>query len=262
VRRFLIIFFSIFFFLSIFSPVFAVTVDISSCPTSITDQPFECNFSITGSTSDINYLRIDLYKDGTSNYFGETSTNTGWYSGSDGKQYYSTSTSSGSIKGKIGNPSVGEYPGSGNYKIRIRRYTASGNPASGDSQTPKNIEINFQLPTPTPTQTSNTPTTTPTQTTSSPTKSPLPTKKPTATPTQTSVDQLNLISTSGETKVNLPSSILGSSTESSNISPTPTKTENNGFSFINIIYIAGGIILILSGIFALTFVAKNRFKKI
>lgn len=140
------------------SPVFAVTVSTSSVPSTITNESFTFNVSISGASSGTNYLRVDLYKEttGTPNYFGETYNGTSWYGGSTGTQYFPISivsgqTWNGSIQGRLGNPSTTEYPGLGSYKLRARRYTSSGNTAS-DTQTPADITINYtaSIPTPSP----------------------------------------------------------------------------------------------------------------
>lgn len=140
-------------------PAFAVTVITSSIPSTITDESFTFNISITGASAGTNYLRVDLYKDttGTPNYFGETYNGTSWYGGSTGTQYLPISivsgqTWNGSIQGRLGTPSITEYTGPGSYKLRVRRYTSSGNAAS-DTQTPADITINYIASTPTPTPT-------------------------------------------------------------------------------------------------------------
>lgn len=134
--------------------------------------------------------------------------------------------------------------------------------SNGVPPTPTPIPTDSPPPTPTD---EPTPTRTPTPTkTPAPTKTPTPTKKPTVTPTKSPNNEPTptRIQDSQDNKVNLPQSILGSSTNSANISPTPTKTQDNSFSFMNLVFIAGGIILILTGVFIFTFVAKDRFKKI
>lgn len=126
--------------------VSAVTITTSNLPPAITDQPFSLDVSVSGASAGTNYLRIDLYKEGTTNYFGETYVNSGWYRGSGGKMYFpitivSKQTWSGSIQGRVGNPTLTEFPETGIYKLRIRRYTNSGNQASSDKQTPQDINI-------------------------------------------------------------------------------------------------------------------------
>lgn len=167
----------------------AVTITISNAPPSITDEPFNINVSVAGASAGTNYLRVDLYKEGATNYFGETYNNSIWYGGSDGKQYFpitivSGQTWDGSVQGRIGNPTSEEYPRPGNYKLRVRRYTNSGGQGTTD-QAPQEIQIVFAIPTPTPTP-SPTPSPTPTPT-PIPTKTPSPTIAPkkTATPTNT-----------------------------------------------------------------------------
>ncbi|MBI2018480.1 hypothetical protein HYS96_02120 [Candidatus Daviesbacteria bacterium] len=143
-------------------PVFAVTVTTSNIPSSISDQTFDINVSVTGASAGTNYLRIDLFKDGSINYFGETYNNNSWYSGSTGTQYFpitivSGQTWNGSVQGKVGTPTSTEYPGLGAYKLRIRRYTSSGySQVSSDQQTPKDITIAFTTPSPTPSPTPST----------------------------------------------------------------------------------------------------------
>lgn len=162
--------------------VLAVTITIDNFPSSISSDPFEVSVSINGPNPGTNYLRIDLYKEGTTNYFGETFNGISWYGGSDGTQYFQIvispeGTASATFQGKIGNPSFLEYPNPGNFKLRIRRYTGSGNSSSGDQQAPVDVQINVPLPTPT-----SLPTPSP-----SPTSSPTPTPLLTFTPTPTSI---------------------------------------------------------------------------
>lgn len=178
-------------------PAFAVSLTISDAPQTITDQPFSLNASISGAGTGTNYLRIDLYKEDTSNYFGETYNDNDWYGGSDGKQYFpitivSGQTWNGSVQGRMGTPTIGKYPGPGNYKLRIRRYTNSGGTGTTD-QTPQDIQITFALssPSPTPIETpspapSTNPTSTPTPTTSSSSKA-----KTTSTISKTPAPSLN-----------------------------------------------------------------------
>ncbi|MBU1032116.1 hypothetical protein KKE03_04335 [Patescibacteria group bacterium] len=189
----LIILILFYLFLGI-KPVFAVIITMSNIPPTITDEQFTFDVSVSGASAGTNYLRVDLYKEGSTNYFGETYNNDIWYGGSDGKQYFpitilSGQTWNGSIQGRIGNPTVGEYPGPRNYKLRLRRYTNSGGLGTTD-QTPQDIQIVFTLPTPSPTQT--------------------PTPTPTPTPSSTST------STSSFTISNIPSTI--DSTEVFNVS--------------------------------------------
>lgn len=186
-RKFLFFFLLIaIFFLFSGGKVLAVTININTYPSSISADPFSVDVYITGPNPGTNYLRIDLFKEGTTNYFGETFSGTDWYGGSEGKQYFPITigeekTASASVQGRVGNPSLTEYPGPGNFKLRIRRYTSSGSAASGDQQTSVDIQITVSIPTPTPVPTSE-PTPTPV---SEPTDVPIPTPKPpTPTPTK------------------------------------------------------------------------------
>lgn len=214
-------------------PAFAVSIQIDSSPDTITDQPFTLDVSLSGAQPGQNYLRVDIYKDGTSNYFGETSVGANWYSGSDGVSYVpvtipdSTTVVTASLQARIGTPSPNDFPGTGSYKIKIRRYTASG--SQGEvTQTPVDVQINYSLPTPTPLPTF-TPTPTITPRTPTPTKMPTPTKLPTSSPTPInkpltptkSVESLE--GKEGEMPPRYPTAILGVSDK---VSPTPEKKED------------------------------------
>ena len=181
-------------FLAAAAPVAAVTITLNNVPANISAEPFTVNVTVSGATSATNYLRVDLFKDGTSNYFGETWNDTAWYGGSSGSAYKPISIVSeqdtvSDVTARVGSPSASEYPGLGSYKLRVRRYTAAGNQASGDTQTPADVNIDLSGPTPTATPS---PTPTPTETTTpTPTATPTPTPtgeptvEPTATPTVT-----------------------------------------------------------------------------
>lgn len=171
------------FYLPLTKPVFAVTVTITNSPSTVTSDSFTVNVSVLGASSGTNYIRIDLYKDGTSNYFGETYNGSDWYSGSDGKQYFpitiinSKSTASASLQARIGIPNSSDYDGQGFYKMRIRRYTSSGGPGSEDANNSA-VAVSISMPTPTPISTDSP---TPTQVSTDP---PAPTKTPTPVPTK------------------------------------------------------------------------------
>lgn len=272
-RRLILTFFSVICFLSVSSSVFAVTINISNTPESIDDQPFEFNISISGAQSGTNYLRADLFIPNTIKYFGYTFNGSNYYNESTFSQYLpininSEGSGSATIKAKI-DPESSSFEGPGNYSLKVRRYTSQSSYTWSNEAT---VNITYSLPiTAAPTEkpvSADTPTPTKSPT---PTKTPTPTKKPTVTPTKlpsnqptsTSIQsESTQIQDSQDNKVTLPQSILGSSTDSADLSPTPTTTENNAFSFKNLLFIAGGIILILLGIFIFTFIAKDRFKKI
>lgn len=142
----------------------AITISISDAPSSISQtEPFTIAVLISGSSEGTNYLRVDLYKDGTSNYFGETHNGSSWYGESDYSQYFPiTIPWSGQIQGRFGNPAPIKYDGQGQYKLKIRRYTASGK--SYDFSEAVNIVIEtLSTPTAVPTATATpTPPTIPT----------------------------------------------------------------------------------------------------
>lgn len=173
-------------FLFLFSPIkaFAVTINLSDIPSSISSDPFTVKVTISGATAGTNYLRVDLYKEGTNNYFGETNNGQSWYNSSDGKQYFPATIASGvdwtgTVQARVGSPSSTDYDGQGSYKLRIRRYTSSGNEGAQSNDNSVSIVIVVPTITPTPTVTP-TPSNTPT-----PTNAPTPTKTPTPVPTST-----------------------------------------------------------------------------
>ncbi|HKB88460.1 MAG TPA: hypothetical protein VKC53_02295, partial [Patescibacteria group bacterium] len=62
--------------------IFAVSISINNFPQIINSiDSFQVSVNITGATNATNYLRVDLYKDGSSNYFGETYNGSDWYGG-------------------------------------------------------------------------------------------------------------------------------------------------------------------------------------
>ncbi len=172
---------------------FAVSISVNNVPSSVSSDPFSLDVSVLGASSGQNYLRVDLYKDGTNNYFGETYSGSNWYKGSDGTLYFpisitdSKTTASASIQARLGTPTSTEFPGSGTYKLKIRRYTSSGNPASSDEQTPIDVTINYQPP-------------------ASPTPAPKQATSATASTTTKSTATSIKISTPTPTKTSIPSS--------------------------------------------------------
>jgi len=255
-----------------------VTLTIEHAPTTITDQPVTVDISLSGASVGQNYLRVDFYKDGTTNYFGETSVGSNWYSGSDGSQYApitipdSASVVTANLQARIGTPSPNEFPGPGAYKLRIRRYTSSGN-VGEVTQTPIDVQITYLSPTSTPTPTpipKQTSTPTPTRI-PTPTKTPTPTKIPTATPTSvnktiTPKPSSSVTSSKKESKMpsNYPTSVLGASDK--DVSPTPDKDKKDllvkgsskqSFNTVTLILCSvGGIMLCICGI--LVYLKKRR----
>jgi len=253
-------------------PALAVSINIESSPDTITEQPFTLNVSLSGAQPGQNYLRVDIYKDGTSNYFGETFVGSDWYSGSVGSQYVpitipdSSSIVTANLQARIGTPNQNDFPGAGTYKVKVRRYTSSGNPGEV-TLTPVDVQINYSLPTATP---NPTPTSRPTPT-PSPSHTPTPTKIPTSTPTPsvkvvtpTPTKASNLSGKEGEMPTNYPTSVLGASTQ--NTSPTPEKNDkevivkgstHQSFNVVAVILcVGGGFMLCICGI--LLYLKKRR----
>ena len=250
-----IILFSIFVFNLYFcSKAKAVTITIDSSPISIdSTNSYQVSASIYGATDATNYLRVDLFKENTTNYFGETYNGSDWYSGSDGKSYLPVqilnSSASATITFQIGNPNIKDYPCPGNYKLKIRRYTGSGNSAaSTDSESSADVQITYVFPTSTPTLT---PTSTPTQTpTSTPSKTPTPTptKTPAPSPPKTLTPKPSPTGTpDGEVSTD-SGDILGVETELESPTPDPGSNPNpileNKNKIIAIGFICLGILLI------------------
>jgi len=128
-------------------------VIIDNFPSEIKSEPFDVGVSVKGAKDGINYLRIELYKDGSTEYFGQTFNGKDWYGGSDGKSYLTIEIVNGSasatLKGRIIEPD------SGDFKLKIKRYTSSGS-GSNDTENPVALKINYILVTATPVKT-NTP---------------------------------------------------------------------------------------------------------
>src|SRR3972149_11172560 len=77
---------------------YAVTVTISNNPSTITSESFNLTVSIEGAQAGTNYIRVDLYKEGTTDYyFGETYNGSSWYNGSEEVQYFPVTIESGVI---------------------------------------------------------------------------------------------------------------------------------------------------------------------
>lgn len=244
----------------------AVTVSIINAPATITQDDFTVTASISGAQSGTNYFRIDLYKDGTINYFGETYNKVAWYGGSDGTQYLPVTIPGelpAIIQGHIGNPTLTQFDGSGTYKLRVRRYTASGNPGSGDTM--DNVVVAIVVPTATPTPA---PTNTPVPTaTSAPTNKPTPTPtiKPPSTPTSISHISPTILPTL-TIAISSTSAVLGTmASEFDLLTPTTIPTtpihiaSDNGISSKAIIFsIAGFCLLLACGILMLFQLKKSE----
>ncbi|KKP98760.1 MAG: Drug resistance transporter, EmrB/QacA subfamily [Candidatus Levybacteria bacterium GW2011_GWB1_36_18] len=248
-RKICLIFLAFLLLLAFPTKSFAVTVSITNYPSSISADPFSISVSILGASSGTNYIRVDLYKDGTQNYFGDTYNGSDWYNGSDGKQYYpitivdSKSTASATLQTRTGVPSVSDYDGQGSYKMRIRRYTSSGGSGSEDPNN-TSVAISINIPTPTPTPTSN-PTS---QTTATPTPTPVKTPTPTPKITTSPTPEPDVISISNQTS-------------SFDQTPTPesraTAVLGESDRSIGIYFILSGGMLLVAGLYFI--VKKNKF---
>lgn len=239
-----------YFFFSLVKTSFAVTITITDFPSLISIDSFSVTASISGAATGTNYLRVDLYKDGTTNYFGETYNGSDWYNGSDGLQYLSIpvlkgSTASATVQGRVGNPNSTDFTENGLYKLKLRRYTNSGSYASTDMVSP--VDVQIVIPTPTSTLI---PTLAPTL---SPTASP--TRLPTLIPTKILFATITPTITNENSEISSASpEILGESSLSADLSPTliPSKTvktlSNSQDNLPKILIGLGMIFLISCGI--------------
>lgn len=132
---------------------------INSFPQTISSiDPFEVSVTITGAKKAINYLKVEIYEEGTQNFLGETFNGENWYSGADAFSYFPININGSSVSATIKARAVNL--DNGDYKLKVKRFTASGNPGD-DKIDPVNITIQYQKITPTPvliTQTPLTPT--------------------------------------------------------------------------------------------------------
>ncbi|KKT74143.1 MAG: hypothetical protein UW69_C0046G0007 [Microgenomates group bacterium GW2011_GWA2_44_7] len=169
VRLLVIVIFILDFVLVSIVKALAVNLTILEAPEVISADSFIVKVLVEGAEKGLNYLRVDLFKEGTNNYFGDTFNGTAWYGRSkdtkqDPEQYYQIiigddHKAQAEVRARIGDPSSSEYTGDGKYKLRIQRFTKSGSYASKNEQTP--VEVSIMLATPTPT-TAPTPSITPT----------------------------------------------------------------------------------------------------
>lgn len=167
------------------SRVFAITVTISNIPTTISDQPFNIDVSVSGAQAGTNYLRANLFPSGTTKYFGYTFNGSSFVNGSDYSEYLpitidSSSEWTGTIQAKL-DPASSYFAGSGNYSLKVRRYTQSGSSYTWSNEI--TLAVDFATPTPSP---SPTPTPSPTQP---------PSHSPTSIPTTSSTPKSKTVGT-------------------------------------------------------------------
>lgn len=230
--------------------ILPVVIVFNTYPASISNQEFNVNLTITGAKAGTNYLRIELYKEGTTNYFGETFNGKDWYSGSDGLSYFpvniTNASTSAIVKGRLGNPTGSEYEGAGNYKLKVKRYTSSGS-AANDTHDPVDILVSYDIKTSTPNPTA-------TQDIS-----PIPnqTHIPTNLPSPSVVSTPTLV----------PSAVVLAKNATQNPTPSLTTTstskemeKENDVSNVSIVTVAG-VVFVATSIFM--FVAKrvNSYNK-
>ncbi len=239
----------------------AVSVTILDSPSSVGEEKFNLTVKIAGASAGTNFLRADLYKEGSKNYFGETDNGQAWYFGSDGKQYLPVTILSGvdtiaTMSARLGDPSTTDYPGPGQYFLRIRRYTSSGNQGSEDSS-PVSLILTKVWPTPPPSPSpSPTPTATPTPTPTLipspsaqiPTPTPKPSIKPSLKPSiipSPALSSGGVGTVAGETTAIDLSSFVESS-PSPLPSPTHSPAPKLNYQRVKIVLLIGGSLLILS----------------
>src|SRR3989344_2790589 len=134
---------------------YAVTATVTTTsPITISPHEFTIDVSVSGASSGTNYLKIDLFKSGTTNYFGDTYNGADWYNGTDGLTYFPITIQSGiwsgQVKGRINDADLAQLDQLGQYKLRIRRYTGSGNYNASEANNSV-VDINIIFPTPTTT---------------------------------------------------------------------------------------------------------------
>lgn len=178
----------VFGFFVLATPVSAVSVTISNTPSSISDEPFNIDVSITGAQAGNNYLRANLFTSGTIKYFGYTGNGTSFVNSSDYSQYFpvtidSSGNWSGTIQAKL-DPDSNYYTGPGTYSLKVRRYTQSGSSYTWSNE--ETLNISFSTPSPAPTPIPITPSPSPTST-----LSPAPTPKKTIIQTNTPIPSLS-----------------------------------------------------------------------
>ncbi len=161
--------------------VWAVTTSISNVPSVVGQDPFNLTVSIAGAKAAKNYLRVDIYKEGTSEYKGQTFNGTDWYDGEDALSYFPIDIIGSEVNVATLSAKLSTIPSSWSaqdtFRLRVRRYTASGSYTSAEADGSA-IPISIIIPSPTPTPLP------------SPTSTIEPTSPPTSGPTPTGVTSL------------------------------------------------------------------------
>lgn len=235
---------------------FAVGVTISNLPSPITQDPFTLTASISGATNGTNYLRVDIYKDGTMNYFGETFNGTDWYGSSSYQSYLPITivgnSWNGQVQGRIASPSTSQYDGTGTYRIRVRRYTSSGGYTASEADA-SSVIIAIAIPTSTPI-----PTDTPIPT-NTPIPTATPTTKPSAMPTlkPTPLYTIAVATISGDASI---SGVLGAVTREPTLIKGIDDTKKTLVNLPALLEIVGGI-FVLSSCGILFYYQKKKGEK-
>ncbi len=173
-----VLFLFVLVFFAIPKQVYSVTTTLNPPPSVESNDPFLVNITVAGAGSGTNYLRIDLYKPETTNYFGETFNGTDWYNESLYTKYFAINVQQGSdwtgqIQARFGSPNSSQYDTGGTYKLRARRYTSSGSFNSTEANNSA-VDINITMPVPSPTAIPTTLSETPSPTDTSDNTSPPP----------------------------------------------------------------------------------------
>jgi hypothetical protein len=189
------------------SPVHAaIDLDISDIAASVhEDQEFPLSFSLSQSISASNpvYLRVVIYQEGTTKYFGYTQNKAlDWINTTSDKSLFfelavsPEGTASGELKGKF-DLENSYYNGAGVYKVKLGRYTSSSDSGADWSNELEITHTTNPSPTPTPT----------------PTLSPSPastsTPTPSSTPTSSSEAKTSPLASSLGTPSLSPSTQIG-----------------------------------------------------
>lgn len=184
------------------------------------------------------YVKGAFYKDGSTNYFGFTQSNSTWIKNGD-SSINQRQVIIGNWDQKLVVKSDFDdsgYVGEGEYVFKVGfYYLTSGGNMSSVNWSDNTLTVTINSPDPTPTPTSPPPTNTPIPTN---TPKPTPTTKPTATKSPT----MSIASIAAESSV---SGILGASSSAfPSLVEGINKTEKANTNWVPVIFIIGGILLV------------------
>ena len=231
------------------------------------DIPFSISATMSGLSSNAVYrLRIALSKPGTTSYFGSTFNGSNWYNGLPSPityaNFFSITTDGGGVwagdmQGKIELTDTNFSGESGPYDLKIGRYTQNGSTATWSNI----VSVNIIAPTFTPTPVMQ----------KSPTvshSSPAPTQTPVPTVPQlvTSSVQKNSFITQQlyptahfSKEIVLSASVSATSTPSAKPS-SMQKVKGVAENRFPILFVVGGIMLVISGA-SMVFFVRKKIKK-